>query len=206
MKIQVYKTIRHSHELELKEKKSVFLAKVYPVNNESEADNILTDLKKKYHDASHHCYAYRLISGKSKFSDAGEPSGTAGIRILNAIDHYEFQNCLVVIIRYFGGTKLGIGPLGKAYYSSAVNVLSKTESIIKQLHYQIELRINIKNIDKLISFLYSNKIKVEQIEYDLEVKINCLFPVESYESLRNKIIDSFREIASFSKKDEIIFD
>jgi len=88
MKIQPYKTLKSYNESELKERKSVFLAKAYPVNNEDEVNNLLYNLKKEYYDATHRCYAYRLLSGKSKFSDAGEPSGTAGIRILNAIDHY----------------------------------------------------------------------------------------------------------------------
>lgn len=206
MKIQAYKSIKLPNEFELKEKKSIFLAKVYYVNNEDEVNQFLGDVKKKYSDASHRCYAYKLVNGKTKFSDAGEPSGTAGIRILNAIDHYKIQNCLLVVIRYFGGTKLGVGPLGKAYYSAAINVLSKSEIIVIRPYRLTKMQVNIEKVNKLIGFLHSNKIKILETEYDSEVKINCLFPIDSYKSLHNKIISTFREGISIIVKDEIIFD
>ena len=164
MKIQAYNTIKIPVEFELKEKKSIFLAKAFQVSNEGNVDSILNDLKKKYYDAAHRCYAYRLLSGKSKFSDAGEPSGTAGIRILNAIDHYQLQNCLVVVIRYFGGTKLGVGPLGKAYYTSAINALAKGEIILRKPYNKVQLQADIATLDKITSFLLSNKIKITKTD------------------------------------------
>lgn len=206
MKIQAYKTIKTSTEFELKEKKSVFLATAFPVSNEADVDSILNYLKKKYYDAAHHCYAYRLLSGKSKFSDAGEPSGTAGIRILNAIDHYQLQNCLVVVTRYFGGIKLGVGPLGKAYYTSASNALAKSQITLKQPYNKVKLQADFYTLDKITSFLHSNKIKITKTEYEPNVSINCLIRIESYQNLHSKIDETFKGTVTFIVDNEIIFD
>ena len=205
MKIQSYKTLKSHYESEVKEKKSIFLAKAFPVSIENEVEKILSDLKKKYYDATHRCYAYRLISGKSKFADAGEPSGTAGIRILNAIDHFEIHDCLLVVIRYFGGTKLGVGPLGKAYYNAASDVLSKAEIITMKPHYMAELMASISSSERLLGFLYSNNIKIVETNYDLKVKIKCLIPVDDYESISKKITELLAGNLSIAVKDKILF-
>lgn len=205
MKIQPYQTLKSYNENELKERKSVFLAKAYPVNNEDGVTNILGDLKKEYYDASHRCYAYRLLSEKSKFSDAGEPSGTAGIRILNAIYHYELHDCLVVVIRYFGGTKLGIGPLGKAYYSAAVQVLSESNIITKRPYLQAEIKITISAFDKLSKVLGSNQIKVMETIFNSEIRLKCLIPFEILEKIRVKLAEILKGEVEIIINDEILF-
>ena len=126
-------TVDKFTEFTYKEKSSVFTGQVYHCESENEASQILEPVKKKYFDATHHCFAYKLINGHFKYSDDGEPNGTAGIRILNAIEHFKLVNVIVVIIRYYGGTKLGVGPLGKAYYTSAYTVLDKAEKLEKAL-------------------------------------------------------------------------
>ncbi|MFH1196023.1 MAG: YigZ family protein [bacterium] len=124
-------TIPVPGEYKLKEKGSVFTALSHPIDSGNQFIEIYSTIKKKYYDATHHCYAYKLYGGKEKYSDDGEPTGTAGIRILNAINHFTLTNVAVIIVRYFGGTKLGVGPLGKAYYNSALGVLSAEEFIEK---------------------------------------------------------------------------
>jgi len=205
MKIQPYKTLNSYNESELKERKSVFLAKAYPVNNEDEVNNLLYNLKKEYYDATHRCYAYRLLSGKSKFSDAGEPSGTAGIRILNAIDHYELQDCIVVVIRYFGGTKLGIGPLGKAYYSAAVQVLSESTIITKKPYLQAEMKIAIPSFDKLSRVLASNQIQVVETIFNSEISLKCLIPFEIFKKTKVKLAEILKGEVDIIINDEILF-
>jgi uncharacterized YigZ family protein len=205
MKIQPYKTLKSYNESELKERKSVFLAKAYPVNNEDEVYNILDDLKKEYYDASHRCFAYRLLSEKLKFSDAGEPSGTAGIRILNAIDHYELHDCLVVVIRYFGGTKLGIGPLGKAYYSASVKVLSESTIITKKPYLQAEIKIAIPSFDKLSRVLASNQIQVIETIFNSEIRLKCLIPFEIFEKIKVKLAEILKGEVDIIINDEILF-
>lgn len=122
-KPQTIQTIRKFKEFRFKEKGSLFIGQAFPVESEDEFSEKLGEIKKEFYDATHHCYAYKLMDDKFKYSDDGEPNGTAGIRIYNAIQHFDLVNTGVVSIRYYGGTKLGVGPLGKAYYHSALESL-----------------------------------------------------------------------------------
>ena len=120
-------TVKEFYESKFKQKGSIFVGQAYPAGQEKQAEEILELVRKKYHDATHHCYAYRVYAKEEKYSDDGEPSGTAGVRILNAIHHLDLYNVLVISIRYFGGVKLGVGPLGKAYYQSALQTLEQAK-------------------------------------------------------------------------------
>jgi uncharacterized YigZ family protein len=206
MKISPFKTIASECEFTLKEKRSTFIAKVFHVSTADEIDNILKRLKKEFYDSSHQCYAYKLMNGKTKFSDAGEPSGTAGIRILNAIEHYQLFDCLILVIRYFGGTKLGVGPLGKAYYNSAERVLSYAKISVKYPYYPVDLIIKLSSIDKFIQYIYSNGIKILKREYDYEAKLTCLIPYDSYAFQKKMIVEHFKsEILQMDAK-KVIFE
>ncbi|MDY0082235.1 MAG: YigZ family protein, partial [Ignavibacteriaceae bacterium] len=123
------KTIKEYRQNSFKEKSSEFLAIVYPVENVSAAQDYLQEIRKKYYDASHHCYSYKIKTGEQKYSDDGEPNGTAGIRILNAIEHFGLTGILLFVVRYFGGIKLGVGQLGKAYYNASIGVFEHSEII-----------------------------------------------------------------------------
>ena len=122
-----YKSIDHGSEILYKSKGSKFYAYSFPVMNESEVKHHLQELKLKYPDATHHCYAYVLNPDKSAFrsNDDGEPSGTAGKPILRQIQKLELTNTLVVVVRYFGGTMLGVPGLIEAYGESAAECLQK---------------------------------------------------------------------------------
>ncbi len=154
------KTIHNETEFKLKEKGSLFIAKSFPINTENEIEQILFSIKKKYYDATHHCYSFNLQNGSFKYSDDGEPNGTAGLRIFNAQNHFELKNILTIVIRYFGGTKLGVGPLGKAYYDSAFGSLSIS---------------NIKNLQLfqslIISYDYSQSKNVHYLINKFNIKI-----------------------------------
>ena len=97
--IEKIKSITKFTETKFKEKGSQFIGQAYPVQKEEEAQELLESIRKKYYDATHHCYCYNIFESVNKYSDDGEPSGTAGIRILNAINHFELTNILVVSIR-----------------------------------------------------------------------------------------------------------
>ena len=116
-----------------KDNGSRFIALAYPVETEGEIKGIIDSLKKEYHDARHHCYAYRLGLDGTKFraNDAGEPSGSAGRQILGQLDSAGLSDILVVVVRYFGGIKLGIPGLIRAYRSSTADALSKAEVVEK---------------------------------------------------------------------------
>ena len=105
-------------------KKSRFIAKLYNINDINEVDYIINDLKKEYKKATHFCYAYS-INGQEKACDDKEPNHTAGLPILNVIHMKNLNNILIVVIRYFGGVKLGAGPLTRAYSKSASEIVKK---------------------------------------------------------------------------------
>ncbi len=131
MNKKIYQTIVSPTEGLYKEKGSKFLSKTYPVTSEEEVKKILTELKKEFYDARHICYAFSLQGNilMERANDDGEPAHTAGTPILHQIKSFELSNLLVVVIRYFGGTKLGVSGLIQAYKTAAEDALSKAEII-----------------------------------------------------------------------------
>ena len=166
-------TVDNFSEATYKEKSSVFTGQVYHCETENEAANILEPIKKKYYDATHHCFAYKLISKQFKYSDDGEPNGTAGIRILNAIEHFNLINVMVVIIRYYGGTKLGVGPLGKAYYTSANNVLDNVKKLEKVLFQKVIIEADFNYTSQIHRILANHNSTIEDSEYQDKTIFKC---------------------------------
>lgn len=158
-------TVSEFNEFIYREKSSSFIAQTFRINSDNDFEEILSKTNKKYFDASHFCYAYRLINGKIKYSDDGEPRGTAGIRILNAIDHFNLVNTAVIVIRYFGGTKLGVGPLGKAYYKSADMVLGKSKIIRLFLCQRMSIKIHFSQIKLLQQLIKTYNIIIEETQF-----------------------------------------
>jgi len=166
-------TVDNFTESAYKEKGSVFTGQVYHCETEDDAINILAPIKKKYYDATHHCFAYKLITEQFKYSDDGEPNGTAGIRILNAIEHFNLINVIVVIIRYYGGTKLGVGPLGKAYYTSAYDVLERSKKIEKNLFQKVIIHSDFNYISHIHRILSNHNAIIEESKYQDEAIFEC---------------------------------
>ncbi len=125
MEADLYKTIEEAVEVTMRERSSKFLSFIYPVENEEQIREALDALRKRYFDASLHCYAWRLGPRGEQFraNDDGEPSGTAGKPILGQMLSHEITDCLIVVVRYFGGTKLGVPGLIAAYKESAANAI-----------------------------------------------------------------------------------
>ena len=128
-----YKSIAAPSDGLYKELGSRFIASAWPVETEEEVKAVVDGLKKKYHDARHHCYAYRLglDGGRFRANDDGEPSGSAGRPILGQIDSAGLSDVLVVVVRYFGGIKLGIPGLIRAYKSATADALMQAQAIEK---------------------------------------------------------------------------
>jgi len=125
-----FKTLHSPAESKITIKGSKFLGYAYPVESVEDIELILHDIRKKYYDATHHCYAWQLGNGQEmtfRYNDDGEPSGTAGKPIYGAIQRLDLTNVLIVSIRYYGGTKLGTGGLIRAYGQSASDTLDATK-------------------------------------------------------------------------------
>ena len=138
----LYRTIESPAESAVRERSSKFLAFAYPVREEAQIREILNALRKKYYDATHHCYAWRLGPRGETFraNDDGEPSGTAGKPILGQLLSQEVTDCLIVVVRYFGGTKLGVPGLIAAYRESAADVLAATRIVEKTVDRHFTIR------------------------------------------------------------------
>jgi uncharacterized YigZ family protein len=190
--LQPIKTIKSSSEGEIKEKGSLFKGFVYPVLSENGVQVILNDLKKNYHDATHYCFAYRLKDENFRYSDDGEPSGTAGRRILNAIDHFFLVDTLCVVIRWYGGTKLGTGPLGKAYYASAEAALKSADIITKEPFAYCLIKAPYEYTRQLYHIFDKYQVRIDKKDYSEMPQYHCFLPHEKKEYI-------IREIVNFSE-------
>lgn len=164
-----FQTIKNPVEdILLKEKGSKFIGFAYPVNSESDIKDSLNHLKSIHPKATHHCYAYRLgINGENyRANDDGEPSGSAGLPIYNQLLAHQITNILVVVIRYYGGTKLGVGGLVKAYKESAKYTLEQAEIITKELESKIELKFKFSQQNQIFTLL--NKYDAKILDFDAQ--------------------------------------
>lgn len=150
-----YNSIIAPSEGLFKDKGSRFIALAYPVETEAEIKLLVDAARKKYHDARHHCYAYRLgLEGKVwRANDDGEPSGSAGRQILGQIDSAGLSDVLVIVVRYFGGIKLGIPGLIRAYKTSAEDALSKASRIEKVAGEWYRLQFKYESLPQVMKFL-----------------------------------------------------
>lgn len=133
--------------------KSKFITNLYVVNNIDEVNNYLNIIKNKYKDATHYCYAY-IIDNNKRFSDDNEPNGTAGMPILNVLEKNNLNHTLAIVTRYFGGIKLGAGPLTRAYSNSVSTAINNTNLIELIDGYKISITFDynkIKEVDNLLS-------------------------------------------------------
>ncbi len=155
--------------------KSKFIACSFIVYNEEDVQNILDKLKKQYADATHICYAYSIYPNIEKCFDDGEPQGTAGKPILDCIKKGGYKNCLIVVVRYFGGVKLGAGGLFRAYSQSASSVLAKSgqkNSVkCKKISFCIDLSQS-KFLPILQNFEFIKKIDINYAEI-ITIKAYC---------------------------------
>ena len=186
MKDIVFNTIEKENSAEIVEKKSKFIANIYNVENKEQAEEKIKQIKKKYYDAKHHCFAFSIIEENGiiqKSSDDGEPSGTAGAPILNIIKNNNLQNVLIIVTRYFGGILLGTGGLTRAYSEVAVKVVEQSELIQKEPGLEIELEIDYNDNEKFKYYCQKNKINILNVEY----AENILYKIELNEKEYKKI-------------------
>jgi uncharacterized YigZ family protein len=200
-----YRTVSGSNQHQIKEKNSVFISHIHPVKNETEIETTIIYLKKKYPDATHYCYAYKLLDGKSKFADDGEPHRTAGLRIMNAIDHFKLTNVLVVVIRYYGGIKLGVGPLGKAYYDAAISAVNHAGLITLILHKKYLLSYDFTFDSVIRRFFNSNKIKITKENYSSFIECECLIVFSDEQKIVNQLKELTKGKIQIQETDETAY-
>ena len=186
MKDIEFKTIEKENSAEIVEKKSRFIANIYNVESKEEAEEKIKQIKKKYYDAKHHCFAFSIIEENGitqKSSDDGEPSGTAGAPILNIIKSNNLQNVVIIVTRYFGGILLGTGGLTRAYSEAAGKVVEQSELIQKEPGMEVELEIDYNDNEKFKYYCQKNNVNIIKIEYTE----NILYKIELNEKEYKKI-------------------
>ena len=176
-------SIESEHTSELVVKKSKFIANIYYVENKEETENKIKELKKKYHDARHNCIAYRIIEDGNileKFSDDGEPSGTAGAPMLNILKKNNLCNILVVVTRYFGGILLGTGGLVRAYSDVTINAIDESSKVNICIGREFEIKLDYSNMENFKYYCRKNLINITNIQYENEIV--CLLELEDVSS------------------------
>jgi len=173
METEEYKTVSEYSKIELKIKGSRFIGQVFPVESANEAEGILEQCRKEYHDATHRCYAYRIgIDGSiARFSDDGEPSGTAGKPIASILEHNEVTNVLLIVIRYFGGIKLGTGGLVRAYTETTQEVLASAKIITIPVLQDIRLTFPYDYTSSVMRVIAHYNIKIQDTDYSEDVTL-----------------------------------
>ncbi len=186
------KTIKEESSAEIVIKKSKFIANVFYVESEKQAQDILKEMTKKYNDAKHNCYAYVInelqedgINKIQKSSDNGEPSGTAGAPLLDVIKKNGLTNVLIVVTRYFGGILLGTGGLVKAYTQSAVEAIGKNEIIEKEIGNIYNVEISYSDLKEFTHYCDMENITVSDTEYNESINIIIETTAEKYDKLMN---------------------
>lgn len=174
-----YKTIEVPGEETLfKEKNSKFFGYAFPIHSEEEVKTILEQVKKQHFSARHWCYAYQIGTGKNVYfraNDDGEPNNSAGMPIYGQIQSFDVTNILVIVVRYFGGVKLGVGGLVSAYKTSAQMALEASEIIEKTIDTHFLIRFDYKNMNKVMRVIKEKNINVvnQTLELDCLIEISC---------------------------------
>ena len=187
--LESYLTIKEKTIAEITEKKSKFIAQIIPVDGEEDAFSKLEEIKKENRDARHNVFSYRIANGPERASDDGEPSGTAGVPILDILRGNKLQNVLVVVTRYFGGILLGTGGLVKAYTDStkeALNLATIVEKIL-QKKYEIEVPYSYNN--KIMYFCKNNDYEIVETKYEENAKLYIAVKNESSAIFEQQIND-----------------
>ena len=205
--MQTYQTVYEAGSGEIVEKKSRFIAHVFPVRTEEEVLDLIEQTKKKYWDARHNCHAYILGAGGevSRCSDDGEPSGTAGRPILDVLMGRELRNVLVIVTRYFGGTLLGTGGLIRAYSAAAQEGLKNSRVITKLLGKRLTIQTDYNGIGKLQYVVSNLGLSVEDTLYEDVVKIKAFVAIEDCGRVEKAITEASSGQARLCFSEEDIY-
>jgi uncharacterized YigZ family protein len=183
-----YKTIVKPYKSEIyKVKGSKFIGYAFPVKTQDQIKEFIKQVKDEHYKARHWCYAWQFGYNKNKqyrVNDDGEPSNSAGQPILGQIHSFELTDILVVVVRYFGGIKLGVGGLVSAYKIAAKMVLEKSDIVVKTINFVFGIQFEYKEMDKILQILKKNEAKI----LDRKMEFNCKFLLEVRMNNKDKLI------------------
>ncbi len=169
----LYRTIQYPSEGLYKAKGSKFTAYAFPVNSEEKIKAQISKLQKRYHDATHHCFAWRLGPDLDQYrvNDDGEPSGSAGKPIMGQIQSRNLTNVLVVVVRYFGGTLLGVGGLIQAYRSAASDALQRSLIIEQKVYEKLKVDFSYAQMNSVMKVIKDFQLEFDDQQFDMECSL-----------------------------------
>jgi uncharacterized YigZ family protein len=187
-----YKEIKSEESAIFKDRGSKFIGLSFRVENRADIEEKLESVKQQYHDARHHCYAYLIRSNQNeeKMNDDGEPSGSAGRPILGQIKSAGLTNCLVIVVRYFGGTKLGVSGLINAYKTAAAEAIKRSKFKIKSISDYYRLSFEYKHMGDIMHII--NKYDLPQLKSKFEM--DCEIETKIRQKNSKKIAKLFHQI------------
>lgn len=186
-----YKTIEKPSEGLFKDKGSKFISFAFPVSSEEEIKEIVQSIKKEHHSARHHCYAWRLGADQLHFraNDDGEPSSTAGKPILGQIQSFDLTNILIVVVRYFGGTLLGVSGLINAYRSAALDAINQAEIVEKLVEKWLLVEFDYGAMNEVMKIFKDEKLPQIDPLFDLKCKIKTHIRISELNRIEEALIN-----------------
>ena len=195
-----YNTIENAVEnILFKEKNSKFIGYAYPITSENEVKTHIENLKKDHFSARHWCYAYQIGTETFKFraNDDGEPSNSAGMPIYGQIQSFEITNVLIVVVRYFGGIKLGVGGLISAYKTTAQLTLEEANIIEKTIDKHFKITFDYKNMNKVMRIIKEKNIDI----VNQKMELNCEIEIATRKKNAKQIFDIFSTLYEIDIKE-----
>lgn len=189
--VESYTTVHHHATFEYEDRKSIFIGEAMPVSNEEEALSFIESVKKEYPDARHHVYAYVLRDNSiMRFTDDGEPQGTAGMPVLDVIRKNGLTDIAVIVTRYFGGTLLGTGGLVRAYTASALGAVKEAQIITYDIYSTVSIEASYSDYQKFTPIFTDTGFRNEGIRYTDKVIISGSVRKINLDILLDKLIQA----------------
>ena len=201
---EAYFTIYQNCEHQIEIKKSKFICHLFRIENEEQAKEYIAKIKKEHYKANHNCSAYMLGENFEiqRSSDDGEPSGTAGVPMLEVLKKNQLQNTLAIVTRYFGGIKLGAGGLIRAYSTSVSEALKEIGIVQGKLQQILDIIIDYPQLGKLQNYLENEQIAIQEIDYLEQITVKVAIDINQCESFQNALIDLFNNQLSIQILDQ----
>jgi len=191
--IDSYLTLEDSTLHTITRKKSRFIALLSPTDSQEDVQRQLKDIRRVYHDATHYCHAFRLLLDGAILevsNDDGEPSGSAGLPMMQQLASRQLCNVLAIVVRYFGGTKLGRGGLVRAYSDAVSEALDRTPIITRALMTRITIRFPVEVNSNVMSIIHRFSAHIETLVYEAPVRIEITLPPSQVETFRAALTEA----------------
>lgn len=191
--IDSYRTLDGEAQAKIVRKKSRFIALSHHVSSAEEVASLLEEARHTYHDASHRCYAYRLLGEGAPVvynSDAGEPAGSAGLPILQQIEKHDLYEVLVIVVRYFGGTKLGIGGLIHAYGDATAEALVAAKIITAKQEVRLSVHFPPEISSRVMGLIHRHPARVEDVTYEEDARVLVALPASGVECFTRELTEA----------------